>query len=57
MHNLNIIHRDLKLENILFEHSSPNAEIKILDFGLSEQFDPEEGVDTLCGTIYALAPE
>lgn len=57
MHNLNIVHRDLKLENILFEHNSPNAQIKILDFGLSEQFDPEEGVHTACGTIYALAPE
>lgn len=58
MHGLNIVHRDLKVQNILLENDSPNAEIKILDFGLSEQlFDPEEGVTNLRGTIYAFAPE
>lgn len=36
MHMRNIIHRDLKLENILYESNSPDSEIKIIDFGLSK---------------------
>ena len=32
----NIAHRDLKLANIMFSNSSPNAEVKLIDFGLSK---------------------
>jgi len=38
MHKNHIVHRDLKLENILFKDKSPNAELKIIDFGLSTKF-------------------
>ena len=34
-HSRGITHRDLKPENILFENDQPDAEIKIIDFGLS----------------------
>ena len=34
-HSRGVTHRDLKPENILFENNSPDAEIKIIDFGLS----------------------
>lgn len=37
MHSQKVIHRDLKLENILFESSSENSEIKIIDFGLAKK--------------------
>lgn len=58
MHSRNITHRDLKFENIMFESSSPTAEIKVIDFGLSKKYLPEaprmmEGV----GTIYTMAPQ
>ena len=32
----NIAHRDLKLSNIMFADSSPDSEIKLIDFGLSK---------------------
>jgi len=58
MHQHQISHRDLKFENIMFENSTPNAEIKLIDFGLSKKVAPgkkymTEGV----GTIYTMAPQ
>jgi serine/threonine protein kinase len=51
MHSRGITHRDLKYENILFVDSSPLAEIKLIDFGLSKVFfggqgDLTDGVGT-----------
>ena len=34
-HGIGIVHRDLKLENILFSTEDPNSPIKIIDFGFS----------------------
>jgi calcium-dependent protein kinase len=59
MHDHGCVHRDLKFENIMFENNSPNAEIKVIDFGLSKKFlagqtdRMTEGV----GTIYTMAPQ
>ena len=39
IHNKNIIHRDLRPENIFM---NKNMEIKIGDFGISKQFDPNK---------------
>lgn len=36
-HEHNIAHRDLKLENFLFENDSPDAELKLIDFGERDQ--------------------
>ena len=35
-HSMNVIHRDLKPENFLFSSHAPNADLKIIDFGLSK---------------------
>ena len=35
-HNQGIVHRDLKLENILFLYKTKDSPIKVIDFGLSE---------------------
>jgi serine/threonine protein kinase len=43
MHSRGITHRDLKYENILFVDSSPLAEIKLIDFGLSKVFFGGQG--------------
>lgn len=39
LHERGICHRDLKPENFLYIDKSEDSEIKIIDFGLSKQFD------------------
>jgi serine/threonine protein kinase len=36
MHANGVIHRDLKPENLLLTSKLPNAEIKLIDFGLAK---------------------
>lgn len=58
MHERGVVHRDLKLENIMFETKSPNAEIKVIDFGLSKSFTEDRSVMTKwVGTLYTMAPQ
>ena len=58
-HRAKIIHRDLKLENILLTehstHSSPS--VKIADFGLSNSIRLNEKMGTNCGTPSYTCPE
>jgi len=53
-HRNNIVHRDLKIENILI---SKTGDIKIIDFGLSNLFSPRGQLKTFCGSLYFAAPE
>lgn len=63
LHEHGICHRDLKPENFLFSDNSQDAEIKLIDFGLSKRFgqlqdqDPSEKMHTIVGTPYYVAPE
>lgn len=58
MHDHNVVHRDLKFENIMFESKHPDATIKVIDFGLSKKFLGEPGFMTeRVGTIYTMAPQ
>ena len=34
LHELNIVHRDLKAENIMLMNKEPNSPIKLVDFGM-----------------------
>lgn len=54
MHNAKILHRDLKLENILVME---NDTIKIIDFGLSNVYYPAFKLRTHCGSVEFAAPE
>ena len=56
-HNRGITHRDLKPENILFDSSEEDAEIKLIDFGLSRKYDKEQKMHSILGTPYYVAPE
>ena len=72
-HEKGIVHRDMKLENILFATESEDSPIKIIDFGLSvllgkkETKNENETTDlkkygfkrmtTKVGTIYYMSPE
>jgi len=54
LHSLDIVYRDLKPENILLD---ADGHIRITDFGLSKEINPDEGTVTFCGTPEYLAPE
>ncbi|KAJ2361101.1 Serine/threonine-protein kinase, partial [Coemansia sp. RSA 2607] len=53
-HRNSIVHRDLKIENILI---SASGNIKLIDFGLSNVFSPRAQLSTFCGSLYFAAPE
>ena len=56
-HSFGITHRDLKPENILMTSNDDNADIRILDFGLSKIIGPNEKCSEPYGTIIYCAPE
>ncbi|XP_043975998.1 MAP/microtubule affinity-regulating kinase 4 isoform X1 [Gambusia affinis] len=53
-HQKNIVHRDLKAENLLLDADS---NIKIADFGFSNEFTEGNKLDTFCGSPPYAAPE
>ena len=54
MHAKNIVHRDLKYENVLFVNDSPYSEIKLIDFGLSKVYGDNTQIAEGVGTIYTM---
>ena len=55
LHSKNVVHRDLKLENIMYNRGEP----KIIDFGLSTKYLSEEylAMTDRVGTLYSMAPQ
>ena len=54
IHKKNVVHRDIKLDNILIDLTNT---IKICDFGVSRKFGPDEMMHEHCGTPAYICPE
>lgn len=53
-HDLDISHRDIKLENILLDETN---EVKVIDFGFSTCMPSDKKMKLFCGTPSYMAPE
>lgn len=56
LHCHDMVHRDLKLENFLYDLQGSNH-LKMIDFGFSKYTDEKSRMKTSCGTLAYVAPE
>ncbi|PWZ01849.1 Pkinase-domain-containing protein [Testicularia cyperi] len=54
IHSKGIVHRDLKLENILLDE---RCNVKLGDFGFTREFEGRRLMETFCGTTGYASPE
>jgi len=60
MHKKNIIHRDLKLKNLLVKYKDNNKksfEVKLGDYGIGKFLNESDSITGLKGTAETIAPE
>lgn len=54
IHSHSIVHRDLKIENVLIDKQGI---LHLIDFGLANVYAPDSLLATFCGSLYFAAPE
>ncbi|XP_069792887.1 MAP kinase-activated protein kinase 2-like [Narcine bancroftii] len=57
LHAMNIAHRDVKPENLLYTTKDFNAVLKLTDFGFAKETTLHNSLATPCYTPYYVAPE
>mmetsp|Transcript_19165 Transcript_19165/g.18298 ORF Transcript_19165/g.18298 Transcript_19165/m.18298 type:complete len:237 (+) Transcript_19165:401-1111(+) len=57
LHSNLIAHRDIKLENILYDPKQKARSIKVHDYGLATKFSLDKPMTDTVGTAYCIAPE
>ncbi|NXO78205.1 ST17B kinase, partial [Sitta europaea] len=57
LHENNIVHLDLKPQNILLSSTNPLGDVKIVDFGMSRKLENSSELRQIMGTTEYLAPE
>lgn len=48
------MYSDLKPENLLLESDKDDANLKVIDFGTSRQFDPNHKLSQRLGTVFLI---
>lgn len=58
LHLKNIVHRDIKLENVLMKTNRvDDLTLKVTDFGFARMYDPDIGLNEVLGSPLYMAPE
>lgn len=57
IHDQNLVHRDIKPENFVYMSKEFDAGLKLLDFGIAMDADPEQEYRYRAGTPYYMSPE
>ncbi|MCB5268270.1 MAG: serine/threonine protein kinase, partial [Candidatus Cloacimonetes bacterium] len=56
LHNQQILHKDLKLENVLYQMEGKEIRVKLIDYGFSK-IDPNRDTRNVSGSLPYVAPE
>ena len=57
LHSKNIVHRDIKCENLLVEEKSGHFAVKLIDFDTITKLAEGKKLEGIQGTVYYMAPE